>query len=181
MDTFIRGNLDAKLPQQSLIYLIVCLSGVLVFILLGIIPAQRRLAGLERKIGEERLRLEEQSTLLPVYDILKQRIHRREWILPFPQKAELPQEQLDQLGEKVNEIANQAGVAIVSYFPVVNSLASGSQSLAAEAALKGDFFSFRKFLTGLGGIACVTHIEEILMEQHPDGLEMKLKFWIALS
>ena len=50
-----------------------------------------------------------------------------------------------------------------------------------EAIVTGDYFSFRTFLIGLGGIASIEQVEEIQIRQGPNNLELKLTFWIARS
>jgi len=171
-----------KMPQESIIYLTVCLSGIIIFVFLGLLPAERMLVGLDAKIAESRLRLEEQKTLMPIYLTLKQRVHKNvNKVLPFPNKKELPREQMAVLNSTVNQIARQANVEVVSLAPPLNALASSSKYLTIETSLKGNFTSFRKFLIGLGALAYVEHFEEIYIMENPESMEMKLKFSIARS
>lgn len=174
--------MDDKFPQQSVVYLLMCLLGIMIFLFLGVVPSQRTLEGLEKKIGEAKLRIEEQKTMAPLYQILKQKTQKQGVrTLPMPAKSELGRTQMDQLNRKVKEISSNAHVEIVSLMPALalGSLAGDARFLAMEAAIKGDFSSFRNFLIGLGGVPYVEHIEEIQMQLHPNGMELKVKFWIA--
>ena len=44
-------KLNITIPQQSLVYLGLCLTGVLIFVFWGIVPAYRTLAELDAKSG----------------------------------------------------------------------------------------------------------------------------------
>lgn len=170
------------MPHQSMIYLLLCLSGVMTFVFLGLFPAQRILAGLDVKISENRLRLEEQKTLMPIYQILKQRTRKNaNKILPLPRRTELPREKMNLLNTQFNEIAKQTNVEVASLAPSLTALASSSKYLTIEASLRGDFFSFRKFLIGLGAIPYMEHLEEIQVRENSEGREMKIKFAIVRS
>lgn len=171
-----------KIPQQSIIYLAVCSLGIIIFILLGLVPTQRDLTSLNEKIANAKLRIEEQKALQPVYrtvtEMAKQQGTRS---LPFPPVSALPRAQVDQLSNTVEQLARKANLTVVSVMPAVSALAGSPQSLAMEALVRGDFFAFRKFLTGLGGIPSLECIEELQMQQSADGMELKVKFWIARS
>lgn len=174
--------MDFKLPQQSIIYLLICLFGIIIFVFLGILPAQKRIGVLDDKLGESRLRLEEQKILMPVYQTLKQKARKdQKQVLPFPVKGILPREKMDLLNSTVKETARRAGVN-VAFLPLpLTALAAGSTSLTIELAVKGDFHSFRKFMIGLGAINYIDHIEEIQILEKMDSMEMKIKFSIARS
>jgi hypothetical protein len=61
------GKLGSILPPQSLILLMLCGVGVLVFLLWVILPAQRLSAELDRDIENLQSRIEEQKILSPVF------------------------------------------------------------------------------------------------------------------
>ncbi len=169
-----------KFPQQSVVYLVICLSGIAIFVFLGIVPSQRSLGELNSRIAAAGLRIEEQRTLSPVYQALKEKSHKRATLsLPCPAVKELPRTDMDRLNNSVKEAAGGAKVQIVSLKPALNSLAENSRSLAIEASVKGDFFALRKFLIGLGGISFIEQIEEIQIHQGDDSTELKVRFRIV--
>jgi len=45
------------------------------------------------------------------------------------------------------------------------------------AAVRGNFIPCVTFLVGLGDFAYVEQIDEIQIQQNPDGLELRVKFW----
>jgi hypothetical protein len=174
--------MGVKFPQQSVVYLVVCLSGIATFVFLGIMPSQRSIGELDARIAAAGLRMEEQKTLAPIYQALKEKANKRMAMsLPCPAVKELPRTEMDRLNNYVKEAAAGAKVQIVSLKPSLNSLADNSKSLAMETSVRGDFFALRKFLIGLGGISCLEHIEEIEIQQGADSMELKVKFRIARS
>ncbi len=174
--------MGVKFPQQSVIYLLLCLFGMGAFIFLGIVPSQKVQAGLEEKIAVTKMRIEEQKTLAPLYQALKQRANKqRAWILPFPAKSELPREHMDQISASVKAIAGRSNAALLSFAPVLNTLAADSKFMEMNLAARGDFMSLRKLITGLGGLPYVEHIEEIQIRQESEHLELRLKLWVALA
>ncbi len=168
-----------KIPQQSIVYMVICLSGIMLFVLLGIFPSQRVLANLEEKIAESNYKIEEQKVFMPVSRIVKERTQKKSPRgLPVPAKSPLAQEQVDLLNASIKEISGRANLEVVSILPALGSLSISSKSMAIETLLRGNFYSFRKFLAGLGGIPSVEHIEEIQIRQYPEWLELKVKFWV---
>ncbi len=174
--------MGVKFPQQSVIYLLLCLFGMGAFILLGIVPSQKELAGLEEKITATKMRIEEQKTLSPLYQALGQRAKKQgAWVLPFPSKSELPREQMDQISAAVKAIAGRSNVALLSFTPALNTLSADSRFMEMNLTARGDFLSFRKLITGIGGLPYVEHVEEIHIHQEPEHLELRLKLWVALG
>ena len=175
--------MGVKFPQQSVIYLLLCLFGMAAFIFLGIVPSQKVRAGLREKITETNMRIEEQKTLAPLYQALKQRAKKQGATrpLPFPAKSEIGRDQIDALSATVKAIAGRSNAALLSFTPALNTLTADSKSMEMNLAARGDFISFRKLITGLGGLPYVEHIEEIRIQQEADNLELHLKLWIALG
>ena len=66
-------KIKSVLPTQSLIYFLICGVGIIIFVLLIIIPAQKTSAQLDKDIEKLTARLDEQRILKPVFDnLLKQ-------------------------------------------------------------------------------------------------------------
>jgi hypothetical protein len=171
-----------KFPKESIIYLAICLSGIIILFFFGLLPSHRSIAMLDGKIASTNLLIEEQQTLLPIYKELKLRAQKKgAWTLPFPVRSELPREKLAELTENIKRMSRMSNVDILSFTPALSSLSGNSKSLAMEVAAKGDFFSFRKFLIDLEGIPYLEHIEEIQIQQQAGGMELKIKFWISSS
>jgi hypothetical protein len=55
-------KMTMKIPRQSIIYLLFCLIGILIFILAGILPNNWTMAELAKQTTDAQFRLEEQRT-----------------------------------------------------------------------------------------------------------------------
>ncbi len=170
------------IPQQSLIYIAVCLIGILIFVFVGIIPAGRFLVQLDGQIADVRHRMAEQETLMPLLQSLRDQSDRKEsQILPLPEKGKLPQTRIDTLPVTFRTAAKMSGMTLVSALPNLNALTGDAQFLSVDVILRGDFLLFRKFLLQIGGLPYVQHIEEIQIQQKTDVRAFHLKIWVALG
>jgi hypothetical protein len=175
-------KLGIRIPQQSLIYIAVCLIGILIFVFAGIMPAGRSLADLDEQIADARYRMEEQKTLMPLMQSLRGQSDRKEsQILPLPEKGKLQQARIDTLPMAFSTAAKMSGMTLVSALPNLNALTGDARFLSVDAVLRGDFIRFRKFLIQIGGLPYVQHIEEITIQQKADVPEFRLKIWVALG
>ncbi|HYA15220.1 MAG TPA: hypothetical protein VEF33_12855, partial [Syntrophales bacterium] len=57
----------AKTPRRTIIYALICLSGILFVVLAGVVPKQFSLARLDQKIKSIQFQIEEQKRLYPMY------------------------------------------------------------------------------------------------------------------
>ncbi len=172
------------IPQQSVIYLLICLSGVIIFIALGILPTQRTLSELNGKIAETKVRIEEQKTLVSIYQTLKQRAQKKETqkqgarTLFLPVKAAPERVEMERLTATVEGISRRANLQMISLAPALSSLGGDSKTMAVEMVVRGEFHSFRRILIGLGELPYIDHVEEMQFQQNQDGTELRVKFWV---
>lgn len=172
----------AIIPKRSLVYLLICLSGVLILFVAGIIPEYFSSVRLDQQIKNIQFQIEEQKILHPVYHTLQNKTHTKDVrILPFPKKTPLSRAQVDAVPVKFSEIAKRANIDIVSASPDLNFLGSESKFFPINAIIRGDFFNFRKFLIGLGEVPYMERIEEIHIQQNEDTMEFKMKVWLIVS
>ena len=173
--------LDMPEYKCSMLFFI-CLAGVLSFIFLGIIPANKYVADLHRKIQNVQLQVDIQETLLPIYQLLKEDFLADDYkTLPFPEKARLSKEQSDKAFVIFREMAKKFNMEVLSIVPDLKALYVDSQFLLVNTVLHGEFFNFRKLLLALGEIPFLEHIEAIEIQQKPETKEFKIDFWIAIS
>ena len=80
-----------NIAQNSLLYVTLCICGILAFVALLIYPSQRSLDRLDREIIQHQGQLEKQKILFPVYqELFKQIRLPATKALPFPDETELP-------------------------------------------------------------------------------------------
>ena len=179
-----KPKLGINIPQQSIIYLGLCLVGILVFIFGGILPASRTLMKLDTQTATTRYRLEEQKILAPFYQTLKESEGKKESeVLPLPEKSKLPQAQIDTLPITFRTAAKMSGMSLVSATPNLEALTGDAQFLPVNVVLRGNFADFREFLINLVRLSYVERIEEIeiTIQEKPDAREYRLTLWVAIG
>jgi hypothetical protein len=177
-----KPKLGINIPQQSLIYISLCLIGVAIFLLGGVLPASRTLAELDAQKATAQYRIEEQKALAPLYNMLKKGEGKKESdVLPMPDKGKLPQAQIQTIPLNMGNVARMSGMSLVSAVPNLKAMGSDASLLPVNVVLQGNFANFRKFLIALGGIPYVEHVEEIAIQGKPDAREYRLTLWVAIG
>jgi Tfp pilus assembly protein PilO len=175
-------KMTTKFARKNISYLILCLTGILIFILAGILPNSQTMAELSTKTTDAQFRLEEQRALSPFQKSLQDKSEKKESeILPLPAKGMLMQTKISTLPMTLSTAARTSGMSLVSAIPNLNALTGDAQFLSVNVVLHGDFMNLRKFLIHLGGIPYVKQIEEIAIQQKPDTKEFRLKIWVAVG
>jgi hypothetical protein len=175
-------KLNLPIPQQSLVYLGVCLTGVLIFAFGGIVPAYRTLAGLDARAASIRQQIEEQKVLLPFYKTLQNASEQKDsTVQPLTERGKLAQAKIDTLPLQLSSLVKASGMTLVSAIPNVGALTGDARFISVNLILRGNFNHFRKFLINLGGIPYADHIEEIVIQGKTDAKEYRLKLWVAIG
>lgn len=171
-----------KIPRQSTLYIMMCLTGVLIFVLAGILPAGKKLTELDAAIVAKKQGIEEQTVLVPFFKSLKVDSEKKESeVLPLPPKGKLSQDRLGTLPMTFTTAAKMSGMTMVSATPHLNAMTGDAQFIAINIVLRGGVIDFRKFLIQLGGIPYIQHIEEITIQEKAETREFKLRVWAAIG
>ena len=172
----------AIIPKRSLVYLLICVCGVLIIFAAGIIPEYFSSVRLDQQIKSIQFQIEEQKRLYPIHQMMQNKTHTKDGrTLPLPKKNFLSRTQIEAVPATFREIAKKANLDIVSASPDLNFVGSESRFLPINAIIRGDFFNFRKFLIGLGEVPYLERIEEIHIQQSEDTMELKMKMWLIVS
>ena len=173
---------DIKIPKRGIVYVAAGLFFLLVFMLAVVFPMNNWSKDLDSRTSETKLKLQEQQTLLPVYQSLKVESEKTlEATLPMPPKSPLPRARINTLTGSFAISAKRSGMSLVSAKPDLTGLTGTFQTLPVNIVLRGKFVDFRKFLVGLGGMPHVQRIEEIVIQEAADTKEFKLKVWVAIG
>lgn len=175
-------NIRINIPRQSMQYIAMCLTGVLIFVFGGILPAGKKLAELDAAIVVKKYEIEEQTALLPLFSSLKVDSRKKESeVLPLPAKDKLSQDKLGTLPVAFITAARMSGMTLVSAAPHLSAMTGDAQFIPVNIVLRGGVINFRKFLIQLGGIPYIQHVEEITIQEKADTREFKLKVWAAVG
>ncbi|MDD5434238.1 MAG: hypothetical protein PH343_02290, partial [Nitrospira sp.] len=101
--------------------------------------------------------------------------------LPLPSKESIAREDTDRIFMTFSDIARKTGMDVVSVVPNINSLAGNIKFLSVNVIVRGNYFNFHKFLNIAGEVPYLEHIEEIEIQQTPEGREYRMKLWLSVS
>ncbi|MDI9570421.1 MAG: hypothetical protein QM278_06835 [Pseudomonadota bacterium] len=170
------------IPRQSRIYIALCLMGILIFVMGGILPEKKAMERLNRTITEKKNALAEQEALAPLFVAAKADAERKGTkVLPLPPPGKLPQDRINELPVALRTAAQMSGMTLVSATPNPGGMTGDLQFIPVEVVLRGGFMDFRKFLIQIGGISYLQHIEEITVKENADFREFRLKVWTAVG
>jgi hypothetical protein len=170
----------SKSSMQSVRYAVICLGGIIGFVMLSIFPTHRAIVTTDKKIAALTEKVEEQKVLYPLFkDLLEKSKSETPSQLPFPKSAKLSKEETEDISSFFQELARQNGFSVETIVPDVVSLTDGSGYLMLDAVLRGEFLKFRNLLLQLGEIPYLEKIESIQIRTVEDLKEFRLKLWIA--
>ncbi len=165
-----------------MMYFFAGLICVLLFVFAAIIPHYRTVKALDQRITATKKQIQEQETLKSIYDGLQKGLQKQEaTVLPLPVRMPLKRTEAGSIPGLVREIAGRSGLDLVAATPDLNFLAGGSPLLPVAVSLRGDFFRFRNFLSALGAVPYLDHIEEIAVSRGRDAMEFKMRILLYVG
>jgi hypothetical protein len=174
------GKLGFILPPQTLILLVLCGVGILAFLLLVILPAQRLSAELDRDIENLQSRIEEQKILSPVFKSLFAKTKTAEpQGLPAPTRTKLTRNEIAGVPKRLQQLAASHRLDVREIVPEVNTLTDASGRFLTKFTAVGQFSDLRGLLIDLGALPYFDSLEEIEIRAVEGGREFGLKLWLA--
>ena len=123
-------KIKSVLPTQSLIYFLICGVGIIIFVLLIIIPAQKTSAQLDKDIEKLAARLDEQRILKPVFDNLLNQVKKKDATeLPAPKKVKLARGDIHNISEHLLETARSCDLILRDIQTDVKTLENNAEFL----------------------------------------------------
>jgi hypothetical protein len=176
-----KGKLGPAVPTQSLVLFALCGAGVLGFLLLVILPADRASAELDRDIATLTARVEEQKVLSPVFKNLfeKARSPVRDGAVT-PARTKLSRPDIAALPKRFQDMAAAHRLGVREVVPDINTLTDSSGRLSMKINVQGQFADLRGFLLDVGALPFFDGIEELdIRGVEGGGEEVTLKVWLA--
>ncbi len=172
-----------QMPKSSIRYLLICLGGVALVIVIGILPMWYAMTSLDKQEKDLVLRIEEQEQLAPLYQVLQKKVSDRKVSvsLPMPARTRVQKEQVDQVSVAVKGLARAAQLEIMSVKPELGSVGGDAKMAPVVVIVRGGMPQFRNFITALGGLSYVERFDAIEVRPSQTGLELKMNLMVALS
>lgn len=163
-----------------MLILVVCVVGILAFILLIILPSEKSSKELDQEISKLNARMEEQRILTPVFhSLLKRSKMAPPSDLPVPERKKLTYGSINTISNVFQDIAARHNLKLEEIKTDVGSMVQDTGYLSMQLRLNGDFYKFRDFLVDLGSIPSLEHIEEINIRPLKSTRELDIKLWMA--
>ncbi|MGE5255661.1 MAG: hypothetical protein ACM3KE_03265 [Hyphomicrobiales bacterium] len=174
------GKLATYLPTQSLVLLILCGAGILVFLVFIILPGKRLSAELDRDIDRLKSRIEEQKILSPVFKNLFEKSKSSASQGPTAStRAKLTRAEIAGVPKRLQDLAASHGLRVREIIPEVNTLTDASGRFLLRLSAVGQFVDLRGFMIAVGSLPFFDSIEEIDVRAVEGGEEFGLKIWLA--
>ena len=173
-------RISTKPLAQSVMILIVCVVGILAFLLLIILPSEKSANELDQEIAKLNARIEEQRILTPVFHSLLERSKvAPPSDLPVPERTKLTHGDINTISNVFQDIAARHNLKLEDIKTDVSSMVQDTGYLSMQLRLNGNFYKFREFLVDLGSIPSLEYIEEINIRPLKTSRELEIKLWLA--
>jgi Tfp pilus assembly protein PilO len=173
-------RITTKPLAQSVLILIVCLVGILAFMLLIILPSDKSAKELDQEIAKLNARMEEQRILTPVFhSLLKRSKMAPPSNLPVPERTKLTHGSIQTISDVFQDIAVRHNLKLEEIKTDVGSMVQDTGYLSMQLRISGDFYKFREFLVDMGSIPSLEHIEEINIQPLKATRVLDIKLWMA--
>jgi hypothetical protein len=169
-----------SIPTKSLLNVIIFGGGIILFVLLAILPAQRESEALDRRIDEISGRIKEEQILTPLYESLLKKTQMKPPagmnVVPV---EKLKRDETEKVGRTFQEMARESELQLAEYSPEIQSMIGETGTLKVSMLLKGDFFNLQPFLLQICRLPYLDKIEEITIKSAGDTKEFRLRLLLA--
>lgn len=165
-----------KLQASNIVYLIICVLGVLAFCLVGIWPNSMAIKEAEQEIEQLSQKVQTQELLYPVYrELIKEVTRNTPSKLPVPKKDKIPRNDLSMVNTTFMNIAQENNTTFTSAIPDASSYLEDTGHLVMNVTYGGDFFNLRGLLLRICQLPYLESIEEMRLETTGNTKQMRFK------
>lgn len=170
----------SQLPTKTIAYFVILCGGIVLFILLGIMPAQKKSEALDFQIENIQTRIEEQKILTPVYENLLKKVQLKppEGV-NFTSKEKLKTGQAEKIAGVFQELARESNLELIEFTPELESILRNPGFLQVSLMLKGEFINLHPFLMDACQLPYMEMIENISIKSAKNAKEIRIKIWLA--
>jgi len=170
------------LPKRSLIYILICASGILLFVVGGILPNQKAILDLESESVRIKSELRQQELLFPAFRKAIRTLHeKKKNDLPFPNKTSVAKKDIAIISAFFKKLSTECKLHFESGIPDVGKINKTSGIIPFNLVLKGDYFDFRFFLTQLMLVPYLEHIETFQIKSGSGMKEYRLRINLSTN
>jgi Tfp pilus assembly protein PilO len=145
-----------------------------------IYPNAKGLEALEAEAIDLRQTLEEQKTLIPVFNEMRKRTKSaRKSPLPFPELRPLSTDEIRTALIDMKQRAEGMHLEVTDIVPGIRGFVENAQRVGVDISLLGDLNDFKAFLLSVSGEPFVEAIETIQIVAQTDRTQFRVTLWFA--
>lgn len=165
-----------KISSSNLVYLAICVAGIVAFFFVGIFPNIRFMNELKTEARELTQKVRSQELLYPIYrQLIKEVQQPIPTKLVLPEKASLSQEELNRINAIFRRTAENSGTVFLRAVPDASSYLEDAEHLSVQVSFKGDFFNLRNLLFDLCALPFLDAIDQMRIESETGEKMIALK------
>ena len=169
-----------SVPTKSLLNVIIFGGGIILFVLLAILPAQRESKALDSRIEEISGRIKEEQILTPLYESLLKKTQMKPPaglnVLPL---EKLKRDETDKVGRTFQGMAKESNLQLAEYSPDIQSMIGETGTLKVSMLQNGDYYNLQPFLLQICRLPYLEKIEAITIKSASDTKEFRLRLLLA--
>ena len=169
-----------KIHSSNLVYLAICLAGIVAFFFVGIYPNLTALQSIDQDIAALNQKAEKQALLYPVYLKLFQEVmHKSPEKLTAPESKKITHDNLSRINDIFEKLAAESHTAFISAIPDTSNYLEDTGYFSLNVAFHGDFFNLRNVLLGICRLPYLESIDAMQFEA--TDTDKQLRFQIRLK
>jgi hypothetical protein len=154
-----------KIHSSNIVFLTICVVGIVVFFLVGIYPNMRSIAELNAEDTALTQKVASQELLYPIFrQLIKEVQQPIPTKLVLPEESSLSQQELNQINAIFRRSAQHSGTEFLRAVPDASSYLDDADHLSIQVSFKGDFFNLRNLLFDLCALPFLDAIDQMSLE-----------------
>ncbi|MBF0100650.1 MAG: type 4a pilus biogenesis protein PilO [Desulfobacterales bacterium] len=171
-----------KLSKDTLMFLLICTGGVLLFVFVGIIPNQFAIQGVTEDIMQLESDIEKQKYMQPFFlDYLKKNRELKNTEIKLPPKKRLNQNAINTFGDQLRQLAELNHLRLEKFLPDVDRLNPTTKTIPLTIVVQGELYGFQDFYQNICKLPMIDGIEAIYIRTVKQTKEMQLNLMLALE
>jgi hypothetical protein len=168
-----------KIHPSNLLYLAICLSGIVAFFFVGIYPNLTAIQSLDQDISSLNQKAEKQALLYPVYlKLLQEIMHKSHDKLAAPESKKITHDDLNRINEIFEKLAADSHVTFSSAIPDTSNYLEDTGYFSLNVIFSGDFFNLRNVLLSICRLPYLESIDAMQFEATDTDKQLRFKIRI---
>jgi hypothetical protein len=168
-----------KIHPSNLLYLAICLFGIVAFFFVGIYPNITAIQGINQEISSLNQKAEKQALLYPAYlKLLQEIVHKSPDKLAAPEAKKITHDDLSRINEIFEKLAAESHVAFISAIPDTSNYLEDTGYFSLSVVFSGDFFNLRNILLSICRLPYLESIDAMQFEATDADKQLRFKIRI---